>query len=108
MSLREILTLNYEGQQNIYGICHEQSILFKGGAYLVKRWVTYSWWYSHEKKDSEHTIESEKNFKRESADGSRVSCAGILCIFCACIIILLSVVKVFSLCSVLHVSLFVK
>ena len=69
MSLREILTLNYEGQQNIYGICHEQSIPFKGGAYLVKRRVTYSWWYSHEKKDSEHTIESEKNFKRESADG---------------------------------------
>ena len=39
MSLREILTLNYEGQQNIYGICHEQFILFKGGAYLVKRWL---------------------------------------------------------------------
>ena len=46
-----------------------KSILFKDGAYLVKRRVTYSWWHSYEKKDSEHTIESEKNFKRESADG---------------------------------------
>ena len=58
--------------------------------------------------NSEHTIGSGRNFNGKYADGSRVSCAGILCIFCACIIILLSVVKVFSLCSALHVFLFVK
>jgi hypothetical protein len=60
----------------------------------VKKWVTHSWWYSREKKDSVHTIESEKNFKRESADGFWVSGAEILYIFCVCIIILLSIVKV--------------
>ena len=61
MSLREILTLNYEGQQNIYGICHEQSIPFKGGAYLVKRRVMNSRCIATTKTDVEPSIVSERD-----------------------------------------------